>query len=91
MEPEAGEECDEGAGNGEGMCSMDCRQLGCGDGILQAPEECDLGENNADDGPCTAACKLATCGDGLIQVGDEECDDGDANKPAPDGKGGCST
>ncbi|MEZ4383517.1 MAG: DUF4215 domain-containing protein [Nannocystaceae bacterium] len=91
MEPEVGEECDDGAGNSEGMCSMDCRQLGCGDGILQASEECDLGEKNADDGACTAACKLATCGDGLIQIGDEDCDDGDANKPVPDGKGGCST
>ena len=85
-----GEQCDEGANNGKGACSMDCQLLSCGDGVLQDPEECDFGEDNADDALCTAFCTLATCGDGLIQEGVEECDDGPANKESPDGLGGCA-
>lgn len=50
--------------------------VGCGDGIVQAPEECDLASKNADDGECTADCKLATCGDMLVRKGVEQCDDG---------------
>ncbi|HRI09989.1 MAG TPA: hypothetical protein PKW35_19340 [Nannocystaceae bacterium] len=46
----------------------------CGDGLLDPGEECDLGPDNADDGPCTAACALAFCGDGLLHQGVEECD-----------------
>ena len=65
----------------------------CGNAVVEAEsgEECDLGDKNADDGACTASCSLPVCGDGLIQAGVEECDDGDANKPTPDGEGGCST
>jgi len=91
VEVEVGEVCDEGAGNGEGACSMACQSIGCGDGTIQEPEECDLGENNADDGPCTAFCTLAVCGDGFVHADVEECDGGAANKEGPDGKGGCST
>ena len=90
VEAEAGEACDEGAGNGEGACSMECKLLGCGDSIVQANEECDHGENNADDAACTAFCTLASCGDGFIHEGVEECDDGPMNKETPDGKGGCT-
>jgi hypothetical protein len=52
----------------------------CGDGLVQAPEECDLGMANADDGDCTADCKNAYCGDGLLNAHSEECDQGAANK-----------
>lgn len=38
-------------------------------------EECDSGEENADDQACTSTCKLAVCGDGLMGPG-EGCDDG---------------
>jgi cysteine-rich repeat protein len=48
---------------------------GCGDGILEAPEVCDFGPANADDGPCTRACQFARCGDGLVYAGVEVCDD----------------
>ena len=48
----------------------------CGDGNVDAGEECDAGPANADDGACTLGCKAATCGDGLVQTGVEACDDG---------------
>jgi cysteine-rich repeat protein len=48
----------------------------CGDGVVQAPEEeCDDGNDNANDAACTEACKQATCGDGLVHAGVEVCDD----------------
>ena len=50
----------------------------CGDGELDALEECDDGPDNGDDKACTAACKTAVCGDGLVQAGVEGCDDGNA-------------
>ena len=47
----------------------------CGDGAVQAGEECDDG--NEDDGDaCLSTCEAAVCGDGAVQVGIEECDDG---------------
>jgi cysteine-rich repeat protein len=49
----------------------------CGDGIVDAGEECDDGnQNNQDD--CTSFCKNARCGDGVIWKGHETCDNGDA-------------
>jgi cysteine-rich repeat protein len=47
----------------------------CGDGTLQAGEECDDGNTDPTDG-CTDTCKIARCGDGIVQAGVEECDDG---------------
>jgi cysteine-rich repeat protein len=56
----------------------------CGDGILQAGEQCDDGNTNNDDG-CTVKCKYETCGDGYVQTTgtgtgqvatNEGCDDG---------------
>ena len=48
----------------------------CGDGVVDAGEDCDVGPENADDAACTLMCKLAVCGDGLVQAGVEACDDG---------------
>jgi cysteine-rich repeat protein len=45
----------------------------CGDGAVQAPEECDDGNETEDDG-CDAFCRLE-CGNGSVE-GAEECDDG---------------
>ncbi len=45
----------------------------CGNGALDANEECDDG-NNADGDGCSANCKTI-CGDGKV-AGKEECDDG---------------
>jgi len=56
----------------------------CGDGMLDDGEECDDGEENADDGACTLDCKTAVCGDGLVQEGVEVCDDGN-----PDNSDAC--
>lgn len=47
----------------------------CGDGIIQAPEECDDGNTEEGDA-CLNSCKLARCGDGVLWKGREACDDG---------------
>jgi cysteine-rich repeat protein len=51
----------------------------CGDGQVDAGEECDDGPANDDDGACTMVCVLATCGDGLVHKGVEACDDANGN------------
>jgi cysteine-rich repeat protein len=50
----------------------------CGNRVVEAGEQCDLGALNADDGMCKTDCTLARCGDGAIGP-DEECDEGEAN------------
>lgn len=50
----------------------------CGDGFVDAGEECDEGPGNADDSLCTLACAFAVCGDGLVFPDEEFCDDGNA-------------
>jgi cysteine-rich repeat protein len=51
----------------------------CGDGIVAASEQCDLGaamNTGAYDG-CTADCRRGPfCGDGIVQASEESCDDG---------------
>jgi cysteine-rich repeat protein len=92
--PEAdnSEECDDGEENADdAACTATCMIAICGDALVQAGvEECDLGEDNDDAGACTSACMIGRCGDGLLQP-PELCDDGEGNKPAADGQGGCST
>ncbi|MBK8260545.1 MAG: hypothetical protein IPK80_04305 [Nannocystis sp.] len=51
----------------------------CGDGVQDPGEECDDGQNNADNAACTASCLLNVCGDGLLLSSVEECDDGQKN------------
>jgi hypothetical protein len=51
----------------------------CGNGELDANEECDEGADNADNAACTASCSINTCGDGMVFEGVEECDMGDLN------------
>ncbi len=46
----------------------------CGDGALQAAEQCDDG-NAADNDGCSARCMDEFCGDGVVQP-PEQCDDG---------------
>lgn len=63
----------------------ECHSI-CGDGILAAGEQCDLGDANnvgGHDG-CNADCTLgAYCGDGMVQADEgEECDDADPGKPS---------
>lgn len=49
----------------------------CGNGVIEAGEECDEGAANADTAACTLACVEARCGDGLVLEGFEQCDDAD--------------
>ena len=50
----------------------------CGDGIIDAEEECD-DANLIDTDLCLTSCQIAParCGDGVVQSDVEECDDGD--------------
>jgi cysteine-rich repeat protein len=47
----------------------------CGDGTVDADEECDDG-NSIETDSCLSDCTAARCGDGFVQTGVEECDDG---------------
>src|SRR5699024_2890088 len=60
-------------GDGDGDPSPDC-----GDGTVDAGEQCDLGPENSAAGQCTPDCQIATCGDGYVYEGFEECDDGNS-------------
>ncbi len=52
----------------DGLCNP------CGDGVLDAGEDCD--DNNTTDGDgCDSNCTITACGNG-ISTGSEECDDG---------------
>jgi len=56
---------------------------GCGDGVVDANEECDEGlDINDDHRFCKKNCKLNVCGDGKLFVGWELCDEGEANSDA---------
>lgn len=47
----------------------------CGDMVVDAYEQCDLGKyGNHDNGECTAQCKHARCGDGFLHEPIEACD-----------------
>lgn len=48
----------------------------CGDGLVEAPEQCDAGPLNGDWAACKSDCTLASCGDGL-RGPTEDCDGGD--------------
>ncbi|MCR9165314.1 MAG: RCC1 domain-containing protein [Nannocystaceae bacterium] len=51
----------------------------CGDGIVDADEECDEGLANANSADCTASCTVNVCGDGFQHALTEACDDGNAD------------
>jgi len=76
--PAAREQCEPIMAN-DPNCTSACRLPGgCGDGLIQPPEQCDDGAllNNGDYGGCAPSCIYAPhCGDG-IKNGPEECDDG---------------
>ncbi|MEN0062367.1 MAG: DUF4215 domain-containing protein [Myxococcota bacterium] len=52
-------------------------ELDCGDGVKQAWEECDDG-NDVDEDECLNTCVDWSCGDSVVRTGVEECDDGNA-------------
>jgi cysteine-rich repeat protein len=69
---------------GLGVAALRLRARGtCGNGVVEAGEECDDGNRSDEDG-CLRTCRLARCGDGHRRAGVEECDDG------PTGSAGCS-
>ncbi len=67
-------------GNGDSTvrCDIGAFELqilpACGDGNVDAGEQCDDGNTTDGDG-CSANCETEACGDGVVQ-GAEECDDG---------------
>ncbi|GMU00983.1 hypothetical protein KH5H1_51030 [Corallococcus caeni] len=68
--------------NQAGVCTS-----ACGDGTLDAGEECDDGTNHGGYGKCAPGCLLGVrCGDGVVQFDQsEDCDDG--NTVSGDGCG----
>ncbi|MDD4319252.1 MAG: DUF4215 domain-containing protein [Candidatus Peribacteraceae bacterium] len=50
--------------------------ISCGNGVVDAGEDCDDG-NTVNTDTCTNKCGAAACGDGYVQA-EEECDDGNA-------------
>ncbi len=55
-----------------------CALATCGDGKVQAGEDCD--DANADDtDACPSSCHDAKCGDGAVWAGHETCDDGNTS------------
>ncbi len=50
----------------------------CGDGQLDADEECDDGDDNAYANGCLPDCVLNVCGDEHIHAGVEACDNGES-------------
>ncbi len=75
-----GEACDDGVNDGSpGSCEVDCSGWvplpNCGDGKLNAGEQCDEGNKNGTaNSSCDARCRNR-CGNGVVDSG-EECDDG---------------
>jgi cysteine-rich repeat protein len=56
----------------------------CGNGVVEAGENCDDG-NTVDTDACLSTCVAASCGDGFVQAGVEDCDNGaDNSDTAPD-------
>jgi len=49
--------------------------VACGNGVIEAPEECDDGNLVSGDG-CDDSCIDEFCGDGTVNDTSEECDDG---------------
>jgi cysteine-rich repeat protein len=55
-----------------------CALATCGDGKVQAGEDCDDG-NTEDTDACPSSCHDAKCGDGAAWADHETCDDGNAS------------
>jgi fibro-slime domain-containing protein len=83
---EMGEQCDDGPNNGTvgSQCDTSCR-IKCGNGVVDAGEQCDFGpdaqggtKNTGAYNGCRSNCTWGPyCGDGVRDAaGDEQCDDG---------------
>ncbi len=81
-EPDAGREAGPDGDGGDGSVSDAAAMPECGNGRLEAGEQCDDGNTTDGDG-CSAGCEReAYCGDGNVDEG-EVCDDG--NNASGDG------
>jgi fibro-slime domain-containing protein len=74
-----GEQCDDGPNNGalSSACAVDCK-LKCGNGSVEAGEQCDDGSGATGNGTATSKCGANCqfkCGNGQLDQG-EQCDDG---------------
>ena len=89
-----GEKCDDGKNDGTpGSCTSDCKAFvplsTCGNGKLDASEQCDHGTNNGKTGDsCDSHCRFR-CGNGIKDAG-EACDDGVNNGAYGTCKSDCS-
>ena len=63
------------AGTNPGRFDTGASQAMCGNGVVEAGEDCDDGNRFNDDG-CTNQCHTSNCGDGEVNPGEEDCDDG---------------
>lgn len=73
---------DDADATADGGSSDDGNDSLCGNGVLDASEQCDDGDANSDTTPdaCRTDCRMPQCSDGIIDVGmGEECDDGGNN------------
>ena len=74
--------CDAGACAAPLVCEADVCVAppppSCGDGSVDAGEECD-DANDVDSDACLNNCKAATCGDGVVHARVEACDDGNTD------------
>lgn len=78
--PRAGEAVENVSVGGNALLDLyPCLDASCGDGIVDAGEECDPTFGQA--GTCRfATCLLKVCGDGILDADlGEECDDGDTD------------
>ncbi|MFT3694579.1 MAG: DUF4215 domain-containing protein [Kofleriaceae bacterium] len=79
--------CDDGNLNEHDSCNTLCQPTAtCGDGIVEAGEECDLGKDNNGNNLNTTtsvcpSCKVAKCGDGFVSP-NEGCDPGSMGETA---------
>jgi cysteine-rich repeat protein len=84
-DPLTGGSTDVGADSSSGVVSgIDTDGAICGNGVLEAGEECDDGNNVSDDGcseSCTQEVQAGFCGNGVVEDG-EGCDDGPQNSDA---------
>ena len=62
---------------GSNQCDQGKCVVACGNGLLDAGEQCDTGIQNSDGLPdrCRTSCRNPRCGDG-VPDGNEQCDDG---------------
>jgi cysteine-rich repeat protein len=72
----ASNDCGSGNANNDfDPCHTNCMAGDCGNGIVDAGEQCD-DANGSNLDSCLNDCDLNVCGDGFREEGVEECDDG---------------